>query len=105
MGVGGIMKYDDRIKYMLSGYFGIKEISNYERKLFVLKDVERYIKEYLKTNKVDGVNYYELAETIEKNTLREKIQDSLIVLNEINGPIDLILLIKLKIKELKYNDK
>ena len=99
------MKYDDRIKYMLSGYFGIKEIDNYERKLFILKDVEKYIKDYLKVNKVEGVNYYDFADAIEKTSLKEKLQDSLIVLNEIDGPIDLILLIKLKVKELKYNDK
>lgn len=99
------MKYDDRIKYMISGYFGIKELTNYDRKLFVLKDVEKYILEYLKTNKVDGYDYYELAESIEKTSLKDKLMDSLIVLNEIDGPIDLILLIKLKVKELKYNDK
>ena len=99
------MKYDDRIKYLLSGYFGIKEINNYERRLFILKDIENYIKDYLKINKVDDFDYYELAESIEKTSLKEKLQDSLIVLNEIDGPIDLILLIKQKVKELKYNDK
>lgn len=99
------MKYDDRIKYMIGGYLGIKELKDYERKIYVLKEIETYIKEYLKTNKVEGFDYYALASTIEKNSLKEKLQDSLILLNEMNGPIDLILLIKLKVKELKYQDK
>ena len=99
------MKYDDRIKYMLSGYFCIKKMDEYSRKLFVLNDVEKYIKDYLKYNKVEGFDYYALASEIEKTSLKEKLQDSLILLNEMDGPIDLTLMIKLKVKELKYNDK
>lgn len=99
------MKYDDRIKYMISGYYGIKKMDEYPRKLFILKDVENYIKDYLKYNKVDDFDYYALAEELEKTSLKDKLQDSLIVLNEMNGPIDLTLMIKLKVKELKYNDK
>ena len=56
-------------------------------------------------NKVDGYNYYELAENLEKNSLKEKLQDSLILVNEMNGPIDLTLMIKRMIKDLRYNDK
>ena len=99
------MKIDDRIKYMISGYYGIKKLDAYPRKLYILKDVENYIKDYLKDNKVDGYNYYELAENLEKNSLKEKLQDSLILVNEMNGPIDLTLMIKRMIKDLRYNDK
>lgn len=99
------MKYDDRIKYMISGYFGIKKMDEYQRKIFVLKDVEKHILDYLKYNKVEGFDYYALKDELEKTSLKEQLQDSLILLNEMNGPIDLILMIKLKVKELKYNDK
>ena len=99
------MKNDDRIKYMISGYYGVKKLDAYPRKIYILKDIENYIKDYLKDNKVDGYNYYELAEHLEKNTLKEKLQDSLILINEMNGPIDLTLLIKRMIKDLRYNDK
>lgn len=99
------MKYDDRIKYLIGGYLGIKAMDNYSSRLFVLKDLENYIKDYLKTNRVEGFDYKELAISIEKNTsLKDKLQDSLIVLHEIKGPIELELLIKLKIKEIKYNE-
>lgn len=99
------MKNDDRIKYLLSGYFGIKSMDNYQSKLYYLKEVEQYIKDYLKHSKVEGVNYYKLAEEIESNnSLKSKLQDALIVINDMKGPIELELLIKLKIKEIKYNE-
>ena len=97
------MKYDDRFKYWVGGYFGVKTMDSYSRKLFILKDIENYIKDYVKENKIEGFNYLEEAERInDEVSLREKLQDSLIVLNEIDGPIELILMIKLKVKELKY---
>lgn len=97
------MKYDDRFKYLVGGYFGVKTMDSYSRKLFILKDIENYIKDYVKENKIEGFNYLEEAERInDEVSLREKLQDSLIVLNEIDGPIELILMIKLKVKELKY---
>lgn len=99
------MKYDDRIKYLIGGYFGIKTMDSYSSKLFILKDVENYIIAYLRDNKIEGFDYQRLADEIEeKSSLKEKLQDSLIVLNEMKGPIELELLIKLKIKEIKYNE-
>ena len=70
-----------------------------------LQWLEQYIKDYLKLAKVDGINYHELAEEIDKNnSLKTKLQDALIVIHDMKGPIELELLIKLKIKELKYNE-
>jgi hypothetical protein len=100
------MKDDDSIKYLISGYYGIKTMDNYSSKLYYLKEVENLIHDYLKYNKIEGINYYELAEDIEKNnSLKTKLQDSLIVINQMKGPIELELLIKAKIKEIKYNEK
>ena len=99
------MKNDDRIKYMISGYYGIKTLDSYPRKLFILKDIEEHIKDYLKLNKVEGFNYHELAEELSKRSLKEKLQDSLILINEMNGPIDLTIIIKRMVKELRMNDK
>ena len=99
------MKTDDRIKYMISGYFGIKKMDADPSKLYILKDVEKHIKDYLRDNLVEGFDYHELADNLKNNTLKEQLQDALIVLNEINGPFDLILIIKRKVKELRMNDK
>lgn len=98
------MKYDDRFKYLVGGYFGIKTMDNYSSKLYILKDIEKYIKDYVKISD-SSIDYKYIAENIEKNSsLKEKLQDSLILLNEIDGPMELVLMIKLKIKEIKYNE-
>lgn len=98
------MKYDDRFKYLVGGYYGIKTMDQFPSKLFVLKEVEEYIREYVKLSN-ESYDYKKIAEEIYENTsLKEKLQDSLLVLNEINGPMELVFLIKLKIKEIKYEE-
>ncbi len=99
------MKYDDRFKYLVSGYYGIKTMDEYQSKLYILKDIENYIRKYVAVSE-SGLSYQKIAEEIyEKTTLKEKLQDSLIVLNDIKGPIELVILIKRRIKELKYNEE
>lgn len=99
------MKVIDRFNYLVGGYYGVKSIDNYPRRLYILKDIENYIKDYIHDNYEDNRDYKSEAEKIEKETsLKEKLQDSLILLNEMDGPIDLVLLIKLKVKELKYHN-
>ena len=93
------MDYDDRFKYLVGGYYGIKSMDDYSSKLYILKDIENYIKEYCKSSEV-SVDFKEIAEKIvEETTLREKLQDSLILLNDIKGPIELVIMIKQKIKD------
>lgn len=98
------MKYDDRFKYLVGGYFGIKAMDEYNSKLYILKDIENYIREYCKLSE-EKYDYKSIAEEIYENTsLKEKLQDSLILLNDIKGPIELVIMIKQKIKEIKYNE-
>lgn len=99
------MQYDDHFKYLVGGYYGIKMMDNYSSKLYILKDIEKYIRRYVELSNPE-YNYREVAEDIEKNeTLKTKLQDSLILLNEINGPMELVILIKQKIKEIRFNEK
>lgn len=98
------MESEDRFKYLVGGYFGVKSMDEYQSKLFILKDIEHYIIKYVELSDPE-LNYREIAEAVKKNvSLKEKLQDSLILLNEMKGPIELILLIKAKIKEIKYNE-
>ena len=39
----------DQFKYLVGGYFGIREMDEYELKVYILKEVEEYIKEVLGT--------------------------------------------------------
>ena len=54
------MKYDDNFKYMVGGYFGIKTMDEFSSKLYVLKDIENYIKKYVSMSD-KNVNYKEIA--------------------------------------------
>lgn len=97
------MKYDDRFKYLVGGYYGIKTMDEYESKLYILKDIEEYIRNYCQND--TSIDYKSIADEIYENTsIKEKLQDSLILLHDIKGPIELIIMIKQKIKEIKYNE-
>lgn len=98
------MKYDDRFKYLVGGYYGIKAMDEYQSKLYILKDAENYIKRYVELSDPD-IDYKRIAEEIKVNSsLKEQLQDSLILLQDMNGPIELVIMIKQRIKEIKYNE-
>ena len=85
---------------IVSGYFGVCEMDEYPLKEYVLMEIKKYLENYCINN---PYNYsYEIAkEKANTNSLKTKLQDSLIVLNEINASYELILMIKQKIKELE----
>jgi len=100
------MQFDDPYKYMISGYYGIDTLDEYDNKIYLLKEVEDYIKDYLKDNKIDGIDYDEIDEDIYKNTpLIHKLQDALLVLRDINAPLEVKIMVKQKIGDLKRNYK
>lgn len=90
----------DFYNLIVSGYFGVSEMDEYPLKEYVLIDIKKYLEGYVKLN---PYNYsYEIAkEKADKCSLKTKLQDSLIVLNEIGGNHELVLMIKRKIKELE----
>ena len=94
----------DQFRYLVGGYYGVSLMDEYPLKEFVLKDIENYIKDFIEINPIDNFDYREEANII-KDTLtdKEKLQDSLIVLNKINGDMQLVFLIKNRLK--KYNKK
>lgn len=93
---------EDKINYynlIVSAYYGVCEMDSYSLKEYVLIEIKKYLDNYVKEN---PYNYdYEYAkEKALKTSIKEKLQDSLIVLNEIGIDYDLILMIKQRIKEL-----
>lgn len=97
------MKMDltDQFKYLVGGYFGVAEMDEYGLKVYILKDIENYIKDFIMTNPIVNFDYRVVAENIEKEMpLKTKLQDALLVLNKIDAPLDLILMIKKRIKEI-----
>ncbi len=97
------MNIENTYRYMISGYFGVREMDTYDLKEYVLKDIKDYIEEYIKQNPSSNFDMEKEIEKIKDETpLKTKLQDALIVLNEMdNAPIDLKLQISQRLKSLK----
>lgn len=99
------MDLKDEFKYLVGGYFGIREMDNYDLKVYILKDIEDYIKDFIEINPIDNFNYKEEAEKInDEMPLKTKLQDSLLVLNKIDAPMELIFLVKARLEDMKKNN-
>lgn len=98
------MDLKDEFKYLVGGYYGIREMDEYDLKIYVLKDIENYIRDYIETNPIDNYDYKNEAEKInDELSLKTKLQDSLLVLNKIDAPIKLILMVKQRLKAMDHN--
>lgn len=95
------MDLKDQFKYLVGGYYGITYMDEYPLKEYVLKDIENYIRDFIEINPIENFNYKEEAKKYE-DELSEitKLQDSLLVLNKINASMELVLLVKAKLKKL-----
>jgi len=99
------MESIDTFRYIVGAYFGIREMDNYDLKEYVLKDIEDYIRNYVKENYVDGFDYREEAEKVDSElSLKTKLQDALIVLPRVNASMELILLVKAKLKAIREEE-
>ena len=93
------MTLEDNYRILYSGYLGIREIDEYTSKEYILKQVSDYIDDFKKQYNL-GLNYQEINDELDKQDLVRKLQDSILVLNMIDGPLELKLLIRKKLKEL-----
>lgn len=99
------MDLKDTYRYLVGAYYGIAEMDNYDLKEYVLKDIENYIKEFIIENPVEDFDYYAEASIVDLElSLKVKLQDSLLVLPKVNATMELILLVKKKIKELREEE-
>ena len=96
------MDLKDQFRYLVGGYFGITYMDEYPLKEFVLKDIENYIRDFIEINPIDDFDYVLESEKVKDEvSVLVKLQDSLLVLNKINDDMDLVLLVKRKIKSMK----
>src|SRR5574344_1853343 len=96
------MNLKDEFKCMIGAYYGVRSMGEYDLKVYVLKDIENYIKDFISNNNINDYNYEEKAEIINKElSLKTKLQDSLIILQRMDASMELILLIKRKLRQIK----
>lgn len=98
------MSLEDQFKLLVGGYYGVSLIDEYGLKEYILEDIKNYIRDFIEINPIDDFNYKEEGIKLRKSlSTKTMLQDALIVVNKINGPIDLVFLIKDKLK--KYSKK
>ena len=99
------MTQKDEFRILVGGYFGIQEMDEYDLKVYVMKDIETYIKNYISLNSVSNFDYQLEAEKIKDTvSLKRKLQDSLLTLKKIDSPLELELLVKARLKKMKEED-
>lgn len=93
------MEIEDIYRYLVGGYYGVGLMDEYPLKEFVLKDIDKYIKDFIKDNPIDDFDFLEEAIKVKDNVSDQvKLQDALLVLNKINGPMNLVFSIKRRLK-------
>ena len=88
---------EERLNLLLEAYYGLFEMDEYDLKEFEIKKLKDEIDNFIKEYNINNTNY----ESVKNNvSLKTKLQSLLIVLNENNGPLELILLVKGRLKEI-----
>ena len=95
------MNLEDEFRLLVGAYHGVLEMDEYQSKVYILKEIEDDIRNFVKTYPFSHFDYQKEINNIEKLSLNRKLQDSLIVLNRMNAPIELTLLVRKKLKELE----
>ena len=57
----------DVYKYLIGGYYGVSLIDEYELKVYVLKEIENYINDWLKSNDLGDVDIKEINDEMTKD--------------------------------------
>lgn len=99
------MDLKDTFRYLVGAYYGVAEMDNYELKEYILKDIENYIKDFITENPIPDCDYEAERSIVENDLpLKTKLQDSLIVLPKVNAPMELILLVKNRLKIMREEE-
>ncbi len=95
------MELENQFRYLVGGYYGVGLMDEYSLKEFVQKDIENYIRDFIEINPIENFDYKEEAKKVLENTSdKTKLQDALLVLNKINGSMELVFLIKKRLKKM-----
>lgn len=99
------MNLEDMFRYMVGAYYGICEMDEYDLKEYVLKDIEKYIREFFQENPIKDFDYEREAREVEgSRNLKVELQDSLLVLPKVNASTELILLVKARLKKIREDE-
>ena len=86
----------DRLNLLYEAYYGMLEMDEYDLKEYEVKKIEDEIKDFKKEYNINDFDYESVKNNI---SLKTKLQSLLIVLNKNNRPLELILLVKRRLKD------
>lgn len=90
----------DELKCLIGAYFGVRLMDEYDLKEYVLSDIEKQIRNFIKQNYIEDFDYEKFVSKIEDEvTIRTKLQDALLFLSSSGNPIDLIIMINQRLKK------
>ena len=92
----------NELKMLYGAYLGISYMDNYKTKEYVLKEIDDEIKKYI--DRFNMYYYEEVLAEAKKQSIITDLQDSLIIVKRLDAPLELTLLIKEKIRELKESE-
>lgn len=99
------MNHEDTFKTLIGAYYGVEGLDDYSLKEYVLHDLEKYILNYVETNQ-GKMDYSSLADFVRDKVLfKTKLQDCLIILPKLNASMELLFLIKEKIRDINEEAK
>ena len=100
------MELENQYTLLVLGYYGMMYLDDYDLKVYILKDIEEYIKAFIKNNPIKDFDYKEMALKYESESSKKtQLQDTLIVLHKIKAPMEVILLVKKHLKEEEEKEK
>ena len=89
----------NEFKTYVGAYYGVNSMDEYDLKVYVLKEIEQDIKDFILVNDLDKNECLLLAKEVEEKVpLKTKLQDSLLILYKMNASMELIFMIKNKLK-------
>ena len=99
------MELENTYRYLVAGYYGVAMMDEYPLKEYMLLEIDKYIDDFINTNSFENFDFTKEREIIkDKYSDRVKLQDALLLLQLMEAPMDLVLLIKAKLKELGKRD-
>lgn len=93
------MTLEEEFRLLVSGYYGVSEIDEYTSK-YMFKGYRRLYSQFYTT--LSNTNrLLQIADELEKLPLKTKLQDALLILPKVKGSMELTLLIRARLNEMK----
>ena len=89
----------DLYKMYVNAYAGVLLLDEYDLKVYLLKELKEYIMDFVLQNDLECDFESDLDKSIKNVNNKTKFQDALYILNQLNAPVEVILIIQNRLKK------